>query len=145
MAFKKTETRATLTLTYGGLTFFGELPARMVEGHDKPVFSLIDVGLLENAAAEWIIDHGVTAPETIRALRAAAGLTATELADLFDIDKSQVSRWENGVHDPGVGIWMTVATLAMEKMKRKAPMRARLEAVKAYKANPATGEIRLTG
>ncbi len=142
MALKKIETRATLTLIYGGLSFSAELPAMMVEGHPKPVFRGTDIGLLENAAARWIIEHGTNAPETIRALRAAAGLTGAQLAELLGVDKSHVSKWENGKSDPGVALWNTVADLAIDAMEGSTRTVDRLRATQTEQPI-VTGAIRL--
>lgn len=138
--------RTIAKIAYGPLTFQAELPAEEIpEAPGKRFVSAQHMRALEVAAALWIIDHGAVFPEAIRALRAGAGLTASELADLLDIDKAQVSRWENGKHDPGVGMWNVVADLALDVIapQRKPAMRARLEAAKAYAAKPVTGEIRL--
>lgn len=134
---------ATATLVYGPLTFSMDLPAKRTTGVSEPLFSVSNLKRLESAAANWIIDNGVPLPETIRLLRSVAGLTATELSNLLGVDRSQVSRWENGKYDPGIGVWTTVAMLAIDKMKRKAPMSTMLAAVRSYKANPIVGEIRL--
>jgi len=135
---------AVLELTYGPLVFAMSLPVDRLPGMpDKHFFRARDIGILERAAALWIIENGVTRPEAIRALRSAAGLSGTELAELLGVDKAQVSRWESGKHDPGVAMWNLVADLALEKMKKRVSPRARLAAVKTYRASPTRGTIKL--
>ena len=142
MALKFTPTRATLTLKYGGLSFSAEMPAEMVEDHPRPVFRGTDIKRVENAAARWVIEHGIKAPETIRALRAAAGLTGSQLAELLGVDKSHVSKWENGKSDPGVALWNTVAQLALEAMEGSTRTVDRLRATQT-EPPLLTGEIKL--
>ena len=140
---KKRE-HAVHEVSYGPLVFAMSLPVdRLPAMPEKAFFRARDIGILERAAALWIIEHGVTRPEAIRALRAAAGLSGTELAGLLGVDKAQVSRWESGKHDPGVAMWNLVADLALEKMKKRVSPRARLAAVKTYRASPMRGTIKL--
>jgi len=134
---------ATATLVYGPVTFVAELPALTIpEAPGKVFFHGPDQRALENAAARWIIDHGVTAPETIRALRAGAGLTGSQLAELLGVDRSQVSRWENGKADPGIALWNTVAQLALESMEGSTRTVDRLRATQS-EGPDLKGKIRL--
>lgn len=136
--------KAIATLSYGSLSFSMELPAkRLPDLPNKTFFKAADLQKLERAAAFWIIEHGVTEPATLRALRAAAGLTGVQLAELLGVDKSQVSRWESGKYDPGVAMWNLVADLALENMRRQISPRARLEAVRARRGKPMDRTIRL--
>ena len=134
---------ATATLIYGSITFVAELPSFTIpEAPGKVFFEGTDLRALESAAARWIIDHGVTAPETIRALRAGAGLTGSQLAELLGVDRSQVSRWENGKADPGVALWNTVAQLALDAMDGSTRTADRLRATQT-EIPELTGKIRL--
>ena len=134
--------KTTAKVGYGPYTFEMELPAfEHPKAGGKMFVSAEDLHMLENAAARWIIDHGIKAPETIRALRAAAGLTGSQLADLLGVDKSHVSRWENGKADPGVALWNTVASLALEAMEGSTRTLDRLRATQTEP--PAEREIRL--
>ncbi len=132
---------AIATIEYGALHFSAELPAKVIVGHPRPVFAADDLRRLEQAAARYVIDHGIKAPETIRALRAAAGLTGSQLAELLGVDKSHVSRWENGKADPGVALWNTVADLAMDVMEGSTRTIDRLRATQTEQ--PTGMEIRL--
>ena len=104
---------------------------------------LTDLGILERAAAAWIIQHGIKAPETIRALRAAAGLSGSQLAELLGVDKSHVAHWEIGEVDPGVAVWNTVADLAMDAMEGSTKTIDRLRATQTEP--PTERVIKLTG
>lgn len=121
--------KATAKLSYGPLTFSAELPAKKIPEHPKPVFSFGDLHKLEQAAALWVIERGIMLPETLRLLRAGAGLTGVELARLLDTDKETVSRWEHGKQRFNTAIWNTVADLALDAIQGRTTTRDRLLAM----------------
>jgi DNA-binding transcriptional regulator YiaG len=141
----KTVKTKKVAIEVGKLRFTADLALKPVSAFPgKDMVSAADLERFEQAVARWLIENGVTGHETIKVLRSAAGLTATELANLLGINKSRVSEWESGKHDPGVSVWMTLADLALETMKTSVSARARLEAIKAYPAKRITREIKLS-
>lgn len=133
--------KATATLTYGTYAFSAELEAVYLPETSKPYFALTEIGKLKNAAARWIIEHGIKAPETIRALRSAAGLTAKQLADLLGVDRARVSDWETGKRDPGVALWNTVAALALDKLRGSTETADRLRATQTEPPSERTIQV----
>jgi transcriptional regulator with XRE-family HTH domain len=54
-------------------------------------------------------------PEQVRKLRAALGLSQTELGNLLEVSQATVSLWENGHQDPANGHVARIRDLARER------------------------------
>jgi len=50
----------------------------------------------ELIVAGFLAQHGASSPGSLRFMRKAIGLPAGELAELLDVTRETVSRWENG-------------------------------------------------
>lgn len=110
----------TVKKAVGKVMFVADLPAHESEGFPgKLMVSAIDVQRFEMAIARWVIDNGTDGPDSVKALRAAAGLTGSQLAELLGIDRARISEWENGHAHPGRAMFATIARLALDSMQGK--------------------------
>ena len=136
MAFK------SVSIVVGDLTFTAELPIVQSQGFPgKVMVSGDDVGRLEQAVARWIIEHGVDGPDALKALRSAAGLTGSQLAELLGTDRARISDWENGKANPGRALYATLARLALDAMQGTSDTADYLRAMQTER--PTVGTIKL--
>ena len=131
-----------VTITVAGMKFTADIAvSKSAAFPGKDMVEASDVMQLEQAAARWLIEHGVTSRGSIKVLRAAAGLTASQLGELLGTDRTRVSKWETGAAQPSVALWNTVAALALDAMDGRTTTLDRLRATQTEQ--PALGEIKL--
>ncbi len=122
----------SVSIKVGSLTFTADVPLVELEGFPGKLGVDARVATaFEQAAAQWLLEHGVDGPDALRTLRNAAGLTGGQLAELLNVDRSRVSEWENGKAHPGRALFATVAALARDAIAGKSDTADYLRAMHA--------------
>jgi hypothetical protein len=75
-----------------------------------------DLGRAELLAGGEAIARGLRDGATLKFVRKALGLRATELGELLDVSAETVSRWENGHRAAERSVWNTLADLVADKL-----------------------------
>jgi DNA-binding transcriptional regulator YiaG len=111
-----------------GVTFRGSVPLMIQEEHPE-LADLIekfgglidgrDLERFEGKAVRRVRALGLRGPETFRFCRAFAELGVQALADLLDVDRRTISRWEHGEVDIPKPVMAIVALLADEHSRGK--------------------------
>lgn len=96
---KLVETTVLETLEVGGKTFEGEIPAIKCSACGEIAYPGPALESFELNAAGELARHGEVSAEVFGFLRRAMGVRAVELAELLDVTRETVSRWEHG-HQP---------------------------------------------
>jgi putative zinc finger/helix-turn-helix YgiT family protein len=94
-----------------------------------PVNALIEA---EMRIAAELARTGPNTGETFRFMRKALGMSMTELAELLDVTRPALSRWENGHVPVDRGMWTTLAAIVTERVEGRSATIDRLHAL----ANP---------
>jgi len=96
---KFTEIAHSSSLQVGGRTFRATFPASKCTNCGDVTFDGLHQHAFELGVALFISRNGARSGEEFAFMRKAIGLPATELAELLDITRETVSRWERG-HQP---------------------------------------------
>ena len=76
-----------------------------------------DLGRAELLAGAEAMGRGLRDGGTLKFVRKALGLRASELGDLLDVSPETVSRWENSHRAAERSVWNTLADLVADKLK----------------------------
>jgi transcriptional regulator with XRE-family HTH domain len=116
-------TTHAVTVTLDGVTFRGRVPLLtrkdlpeledLIEKHGELIDGR-DLERFEGKAVRRVRALGLRGPETFRFCRAFAELGVQALADLLDVDRRTISRWEHGEVDIPKPVMAIVALLADE-------------------------------
>lgn len=99
----------------GPYSFVTELRVvRVSAATGKQLVSAESIARFEKAVAAWVLKHGADGPDSLKVLRSAAGLSASQLAALLDVDRARIFEWESGRAQPGRALFATVASLARD-------------------------------
>jgi len=104
----------TLTQVVDGRTYTAEVPAEVCPHCEESLVRGDVLGRFERAVVAAVVAAGGQGGETVRLLRGALGVRATDLADLLGVTPETISRWENGKHTIDRATWATLAALATE-------------------------------
>lgn len=122
-------------LTLDGVTFRGRVPlltqAELPELGDLidkfgDLTDLRDLERFEAKTAGRILDLALRGPETFNFCRRFSEIGVQELADLLDVDRRTISRWEHGDVDIPKPVMAIVALLAHEHSHGKSELKAQL-------------------
>lgn len=83
-----------------GCRFKATMPATRCAECGETVVSGADLEAFELAVAADLAQRGPTSGDAFRFMRKALGLKAVEVAELLDVTKETVSRWENDKFQP---------------------------------------------
>jgi DNA-binding transcriptional regulator YiaG len=120
-----------VSTTLDGVTFRGRVPLMTQEEHPalgdliEKFGGLIDgrdLERFEGKTIRRIRTLALRGPETFTFCRKFAGLGVQELADLLEVDRRTVSRWERGDVDIPKPVMAIVALLADEHSKGKSSL-----------------------
>src|SRR5580658_3594889 len=110
-------------------------------------------GYLDAAALEWgelqiacqVAMDGPADGRTLRVLRKALGLLATQLADLLSVTAETISRWETGQRPVDRSAWFVTGSMVLERAKWPTRTLARLKAAaRPVALKPVTIDTRKT-
>ncbi|MBW1875998.1 MAG: hypothetical protein JRE45_15685 [Deltaproteobacteria bacterium] len=131
-----------------GVTFRGRVPV-LTEGDRPDLADIIEeFGVLTDArdlerfeakVVRRIRILGFRGPETFRFCRASSELGVQELADLLDVDRRTVSRWEHGDVEIPKPVMAIVALLADEHSRGKSLLMDQLS--RTTKKRPRTIDV----
>lgn len=76
-----------------------------------------DLRRAELLAAGEAMARGLRDGGTLKFVRKALGLRASELGDLLDVSPETISRWENGHRAAERSVWNTLADLVADKLR----------------------------
>lgn len=117
-----------MKLTLDGVTFRGRVPvlslqerpglADIIEKHGA-LIDARDLERFEGKAARRVRGLGLGGPQTFKFCRAFCELGVQELADLLEVDRRTISRWEHGDVDIPKPVMAIVALLADEHSRGK--------------------------
>ena len=118
-----------------GVTFRGRVP--VLTHDDRPELADIiekfgglidgrDLERFEGKAARRIRALGLHGPQTFKFCRAFSELGVQELADLLDVDRRTISRWEHGDVEIPKPVTAVVALLADEHSRGKSNLKTQL-------------------
>jgi DNA-binding transcriptional regulator YiaG len=117
-----------LELTLDDVTFRGRVPVMTRKQHPEledliekfgALMDLRDLERFDAKTARQIRALALRGPETFTFCRKFAGLGVQQLADLLEVDRRTVSRWERGDVDIPKSVMALVALLADEHSKGK--------------------------
>lgn len=124
-----------VSVTLDGVTFRGRVPLMAQEGHPE-LEDLIEKfdGLLdgrdlqrfEGKTTRRVRALALRGPQTFKFCRAFSELGVQDLADLLDVDRRTVSRWEHGDVEIPKPIMALVALLADEHSRGKSHLMSQL-------------------
>ncbi len=97
----------------------------------------------ELIVAGFLAQHGAATPNTFRFMRKAVGLGAGELAELLDVTRETVSRWENGKQPLERRALAIVGGLVLDRIDGKTQTADRLRALRQPPKLAKTTKIRL--
>lgn len=113
-----------LTLTLDGVTFRGRIPfttnrelpelGRLLDGRDVERF--------EGKTVRRIRALGLRGPQSFNFCRAFCELGVQQLADLLDVDRRTVSRWQHGDVEVSKPVMALLALLAEERSRGKSKL-----------------------
>ena len=121
--------------TLDGITFRGGVPVMRGEQHPELVdliqkfgvlMDLRDLERFEAKTARRIRALALRGPETFNFCRKFAGLGVQELADLLDVDRRTVSRWEHGDVEIPKPVMALLTLLADEHARGKSNLKDQL-------------------
>jgi transcriptional regulator with XRE-family HTH domain len=128
-----------VTMTLDRVTFRGRVP--LLTRKDLPELEDIidkhgdlidgrDLERFEGKTARRVRALGLRGPETFNFCRKFSELGVQELADLLDVDRRTISRWEHGDIEIPKPIMAIVALLADERSRGKSQVQKQLSAPK---------------
>jgi DNA-binding transcriptional regulator YiaG len=93
---------------------------RRCEACGEILIALSECGRLERLAAQQLVARGIRSGREFKFVRKVAGFSATEVADLFEVRKETVSRWERGeVEVPRTAAYTLGALFEHPKLTRQ--------------------------
>jgi len=124
-----------VSATLDGVTFRGRVPLMAQEGHPE-LEDLIekfgglidgrDLERFEGKTARRVRALALRGPQTFKFCRAFSELGVQDLADLLDVDRRTISRWEHGDVEIPKPIMALVALLADEHSRGKSHLMSQL-------------------
>jgi DNA-binding transcriptional regulator YiaG len=120
-------------LTLDGVTFRGRVPT-MTHKELPELGGLIDLRDLERfdgKTARRIRAFGLRGPQTFKFCRTFCEVGVQELADLLDVDRRTVSRWQHGDVEIPKPVMVLLALLADEHSRGKSNLMTQLSGPEA--------------
>jgi DNA-binding XRE family transcriptional regulator len=91
-----------------------------------------DLGRADLLAAAEAMTRGLRDGGTLKFVRKALGLRASELGELLDVSSETISRWENGHRAAERSVWNTLADLVSDKLTGSTTTLDRLRAAEPH-------------
>lgn len=133
-----------LTRTLDGTRFHGQVPYTLSEEHPDlgEIFDARDLEIFEAKIVQQIFSRRLIGPQLFRFCRSFCALSMRAVADLLQVTRRTVQRWETDPDRP-VPPWamFLVATMADERSKGLAAMRTRLQQLGDTDGRPAEIDI----
>ena len=116
-------------LALGEHLFTGDLRGLQCDHCDEGFVADRALEEFEASVAVRLAESGFRSGDAVRFVRKAAGVKATDVADLFGVSLQTVSAWENGKHPADNATRAVLAALALDARKGATTTRERLVAM----------------
>jgi putative zinc finger/helix-turn-helix YgiT family protein len=117
-----------LSQCIAGREFCLSVPFGRCKGCGTGYFDAAALERGERRIACRVAEDGPVDGRTLRVLRKALGLRASQLADVLSVTAETISRWETGQRRVDRSAWMVTSSLVLEKARLPMRTLARLEA-----------------
>jgi DNA-binding transcriptional regulator YiaG len=114
-----------LEITLDGRTFRGQVPCSVSKKRPElgPLIHIDDMEVFEGKAARRIFSEKLRGPQSFRLCRSFCGMSMQAVADLLQVDRRTVQRWESEESPVPPWAMLLVSKMADERSKGRAVMR----------------------
>lgn len=130
---KLSRTTVSESVEVEGHLFTAKVPALVCDACDETYLDGPSLERLELQVAVALARAGVASGATMRFMRKALGLKATELAELLDVTPETVSRWETGKQSLEHRAMAVLGSLVIEREQKRTAMLETLQVLRKPK------------
>ncbi len=108
-----------------GRTFRGRVPCSVSRKRPElgPLIHIDDLGVFEGKVAQRIFAEKLRGPQSFRLCRSVCAMSMQAVADLLQVDRRTVQRWESAESPVPPWAMLLMAKMADERSKGRAVMR----------------------
>jgi DNA-binding transcriptional regulator YiaG len=121
-----------------GRTFRGRVPCSVSKKRPElgPLIESDDLGVFEAKVVQSVFAQKVLGPQSFRFCRSFGGMSMQAVADLLQVDRRTVQRWESGESPVPPWAMLLVSKMADERSKGRAVMRTWLRELADEEGRP---------
>jgi DNA-binding XRE family transcriptional regulator len=109
-----------------GRTFRGQVPCSVSKKRPElgPLIEWEDLGVFEGKVVQSVFAQKLIGPQSLRFCRSFCGMSMQAVADLLQVDRRTVQRWESEESPVPPWAMLLVSKMADERSKGRAVMRS---------------------
>jgi DNA-binding transcriptional regulator YiaG len=118
-----------LEIKLDGRTFRGQVPSSVSKKRPElgPLIDIDDLGVFEGKVAQRIFAEKLRGPQSFRLCRSVCSMSMQAVADLLQVDRRTVQRWESAESPVPPWAMLLMAKMADERSKGRGVMRKWLQ------------------